>query len=279
MTSESVDRLHRAVSDDRTEIVGRVYGQGPPLVLVHGSMDDGADWDALLPLLAERFTCYVPSTRFRGLSGRHPDLSTERRVQDVTAFADSIGEPVGLVGLSAGGMLVLGAAVRARAVSAVAAYEPLAVEVMPDQLLAELRDRLVRMGEAAARGKPVEAAQIFMELAANDEELAAVTGAGGLEHVARYLPIDLLELQEIIIGGPSPTDPRVLEQITASVLLLRGTRSAQTWFTDSVSHVAQHTLDAGIREIAGAGHLGPLTAPEAVASELIEFFEQQTKPL
>lgn len=279
MTTESVDRLHRAVSDDGTEIVGRVYGQGPPLMLVHGSMDDGADWAALLPLLVERFRCYVPSTRFRGLSGRHPNLSTERRVQDVTAFADSIGEPVGLVGLSAGGMLVLGAAVRARAVSAVAAYEPLAVEVMPDQLLAELRDGLLRMGEAAARGKPVDAARIFMELVANDEELAAVTGAGGLEQVARYLPIDLLELQEIITGGPSPTDPRVLKQITASVLLLRGTRSAQTWFTDSVGHVAQHTPDAGIREIAGAGHLGPLTAPEAVASELIDFFEQQTKPL
>jgi hypothetical protein len=31
------DRIHRTVSTDGTEIVGSVHGQGPPLVLVHGS--------------------------------------------------------------------------------------------------------------------------------------------------------------------------------------------------------------------------------------------------
>ncbi|MFW6092088.1 MAG: alpha/beta fold hydrolase [Actinomycetota bacterium] len=61
--------------------------------------------------------------------------------------------------------------------------------------------------------------------------------------------------------------------------MLRGTRSAQTWFTDSVSHVAQHTPDAETQEIAGAGHLGPLTAPEAVANELTGFFEKQATTL
>lgn len=275
MTTQNIDRIHRAVSDDGTEIVGRVYGQGPPLVLVHGSMDDGADWDAALPLLIDRFTCYVPSTRFRGLSGRHPDLSTERRVQDVTAFADSIGEPAGLAGLSAGGTLVLGAAARARAVSAVAVYEPLAIEVMTDQFRAGFQDRLLRMSEAAARGKPVDAAQIFIELVSNDEEFAAVTEVGGVEQAARYLPIDLQEFRQYVNGhSPSPTDPRVLEQVTAPVLLLSGTRSAQTWFTDSVHHVARHIPDAGVREIAGAGHLGSLTAPESVAGELARFFER-----
>ncbi len=32
-------QIHRAVSDDGTEIVGSVQGNGPLLVFVHGTMD------------------------------------------------------------------------------------------------------------------------------------------------------------------------------------------------------------------------------------------------
>ena len=34
-------RVHRAVSADGTEIAGRVQGEGPALVLVHGGIGDG----------------------------------------------------------------------------------------------------------------------------------------------------------------------------------------------------------------------------------------------
>ncbi len=73
------DRIHRAVSADGTEIVGRVQGQGPPLVLVHAPVHDGdMAWEALLPHLTDRFTCYLPSLRGRGLSGDNPDHSAPR---------------------------------------------------------------------------------------------------------------------------------------------------------------------------------------------------------
>ena len=92
------ERIHRAVSADGTEIVGRVVGQGPALVLVHGGIGDGEfAWDALLPHLADRFTCYLPSTRGRGLSADNPDHSPPRLQEDINAFVDSIGEPVCLV--------------------------------------------------------------------------------------------------------------------------------------------------------------------------------------
>ena len=99
------DRIQRAVSADGTEIAGRVQGQGPPLVLVHGAIGDGdSAWEALLPHLTDRFTCYLPSTRGRGLSGDNPDHSPPRLEEDVTAFVDSIGEPVCLVGWSGSGV-------------------------------------------------------------------------------------------------------------------------------------------------------------------------------
>jgi pimeloyl-ACP methyl ester carboxylesterase len=74
------DRVHRAVSDDGTEIAGRVHGQGPPLVLFHGAPHDGdLAWEALLPRLADRFTCYLPSWRGRGRSADSEDHTPPRR--------------------------------------------------------------------------------------------------------------------------------------------------------------------------------------------------------
>ncbi len=194
------DRIHRAVSDDGTEIAGRVYGQGPPVVLVHGSMADGEmDWGEMLPLLTGRFTCYLPSMRRRGLSGDDPYLSRQARVRDVTAFVDSIGEQVGLVALSAGGMLALRAAPRTSAINALAIYEPVVFEAMSPEVYARFRDVVGRMAEAAEEGRAAEAAGTFLELIANDEEQAVLAeGSEGLELVARYLPLDLEEFREAI---------------------------------------------------------------------------------
>ncbi len=148
----TTERIHRAVSPDGTEIVGRLHGAGPPLVLVHGALADGDNcWGSLLPFLAERFTCYTPSLRGRGLSGDHPDLSPERLVEDVTAFVDSIGEPVALLGYSAGGVLALGVAARTTTVAAVAAYEPPAPEALGDHEAALLAQAGARIGPLVAR--------------------------------------------------------------------------------------------------------------------------------
>jgi pimeloyl-ACP methyl ester carboxylesterase len=103
------DHIHAAVAADGTEIVGRVVGQGPPLVLVHGAVADGeSEWADLVPLLAGRFTCYLPSTRGGGLSGDHPDHSVDTRVDDVVTYVESIGKPASMLGVSGGGMLALG---------------------------------------------------------------------------------------------------------------------------------------------------------------------------
>ena len=74
------DQIHVAVSNDGTKIAGRVQGQGPPLVLVHGGLGDGnVSWFFMLPFLVEHFTCYLLSTRGRGLSSDNADHSRERQ--------------------------------------------------------------------------------------------------------------------------------------------------------------------------------------------------------
>ena len=272
-------QIHRATSRDGTEIAGRVCGQGPPLVLVHGAMDDGEmDWSALLPFLTDRFTCYVMSTRRRGLSDDNPDHSPQRLVEDVAAFAESAGEPVGLVGLSGGGMLSLGAAAQCPSVSAVAVHEPVIFEAMNEDDAARFNNCVSRMQELAEENKPVEAAEVFGEMVANHEEFAAIAEAGGVEAAARYLSVDLTEFQAIA-NGPSPTALPALEQIAAPVLLLHGSHTALPWFTASVHHAARRIPNAEVRELDGAGHLAPIVEPKRVADEIIPFFSARAEAM
>lgn len=267
------ERIHRAVSGDGTEIAGRVHGQGPPLVLVHGSFEDGdLDWAAMLPHLRERFTCYLMSTRGRGRSGAAADLSPQRRVEDVTAYVESIGEPVYLFGESDGAALALGAAARTGAVSAVAGHEPPVFEVLGAADGARFEETVGRAGDAAAAGDPVEAARIFAHLIAGEDELAALSSSNYFADAARYVPTFLAELEQEAGSEFSPTDPAVLAKITAPVLLLHGSRSAlRDFFTAGVRHVVEHVPHARVCEIPGSGHWGVTLAPEPIAAELSRF--------
>ena len=276
------DRIHRAASADGTEIAGRVQGQGPPLVLVHGPVHDGdIAWEALLPLLTDRFTCYLPSLRGRGLSGDNPDHSPPRShfQEDVNAFVDSIGEPVYLMGWSDGGSLALGAAAHSDAVAAVAAYEPAVWTLMREDDLARFGAAIEQESEATADGRLLDAAHIFHHFVCTDDEFAALE-ADYLDRQARLFPLLMQEIQQGMSDeGPQPTDPEVLGQIDAPVLVLLAQQTRlSTWFSDSAKHVAQHVADSHIRQLSDVGHFAPLVAPEPIAKELISFLESVRPP-
>lgn len=269
------ERIHRAVSADGTEIAGRVGGRGPALVLVHGGIGDGdIAWEALLPHLTNRFTCYLPSTRGRGLSSDNPDHSPARLEEDITAFVDSIGEPVCLVGWSGSGAWVLGAAARSGSVAAVVEYEPALVSVMREDDLARTFATMEQMGIAAADGRLVDAVRVFARWICTDNEIAALEETDFYERWAGCVPAMLRFVQQdAAYEGPRSTDPEVLGTVAAPVLLLRGQQTLLgTWFADAARHIAQHLVDPHLREVPGVGHFAPLLAPETVAKEVISFF-------
>lgn len=268
------DRTHRATSHDGTTIVGRVDGQGPPLVLVHGSLEDGDQcWEAMLPYLRANFTCYLPSTRNRGRSGESDDLSPQRRVEDIVSFVDSIGDDVRVFGESDGGTLALGAAEYCDAVTAVAAYEPVVFEVADHELQDSLADTLPRVGDAVTNGELTKAARIFSELIGTADEIAALVASGYLADAGRYMPVLLDELEHGAQSqAPSATDAALLARIAAPTLLMHGAHSARRgWFDDAVAHVAEHVSDPEVREVDSAGHFGVAVAPEPIADELTRF--------
>jgi pimeloyl-ACP methyl ester carboxylesterase len=277
----TADRIQRAVSADGTEIVGRVHGQGPALVLVHGGIGDGdLAWEALLPHVTDRFTCHLPSTRGRGLSTDNPDHSPPRMVEDVTAYVDSIGEPVTLVGWSGSGVWVLGAAARIGSVAAVVDYEPGVMSEMREDDLAQTIATMERMGMAAADGRLVDAVRAFAPWIATDDEITALELTDFFERWAGGIPAMLRFVQgDQAYQGPRPTDPDGLRQVAAPVLLLRGQRTRLgAFFADAVQYLAQHIPDAEVREVPGVGHFAPLLQPEAIADELITFVESIRQP-
>ena len=189
------EHVQVAISADGTEIVGRVRGQGPPLVLVHGGWGDGeVAYEALVPHLADRFTCYTPSTRGRGLSGDNPDHAVHHLVEDVVAFIDTIGEPVCLVGWS-GIEPPLGAAAQSSAVAAVALFEGYVPTVAEPDDLAALGAAIERTGAAAADGRLADAARAFAPYVISDVELAALDG-DFFERWGRSIPAMLQYFQQ-----------------------------------------------------------------------------------
>ncbi len=274
-------RTHYVTTTDGVAIGGSVHGQGPPLVFVQGVMGDGdLDWQALVPHLSDRFTCYLPSLRGRGLSGDHPDLSFGRLVDDVLTYVDGIGAPSGLVGWSLGAGLALAAAgAQPDAVDAVAAVGPGMPGVMDEHEQAALGAAVASMGELAAEGRLTDAVRAFAGFLFNDEEIAVADDTSYFEAAGRYVP-NLLSFfqQQMEHEGPTPDDPAVLGAISAPVLALHGSDSKQPSDTAGARHVADHVPNARIQQIPGAGHAAPLTHPEALAEALTEFFSPAQQP-
>jgi pimeloyl-ACP methyl ester carboxylesterase len=279
-------RIQRAVSADGTEIVGRVIGQGPPLVLVHGGIGDGEfAWTELLPHLTNRFSCYLPSTRGRGLSADHIDHSLPRLQEDIDAFVESIGEPVYVMGWSGGGPFVLGVAERTDAAMAVVAWESggsadaIGPEGQAD--LGRLGAAIEQAGMAAAEGRLVDAVRAFLIGICNDEEIAALEGTDFHERWSRGVPELLVFFQQVMAAQePGPDAPEALAQITVPVLLLTGEETLlEAAFGNATQYIAAHTADAQVREVPGVGHFAPVAAPERVAAELIAFFEKVPQPI
>jgi pimeloyl-ACP methyl ester carboxylesterase len=269
----SNQRTHYVTTTDGVTIGGTVHGHGPPLVFLHGIIGDGdLDFRALLPYLTDRFTCHLPSSRGRGLSGDHPDLTSGRMVDDILTYLDSLGQPAGLFGWSSGADLALAAAAQSDAVDAVAVYEPAFPHLMDDQARAAYGETFARMGELAAEGRLTEAMRTFAGVPFNDDDLAVAENAGYLAAAGPYVPNLLSTIQQQPeYRGPTPDDPAVLGAIPTPVLVLQGS-DTKPFLSRNAGHVANHVPDLTVREIPGAGHAAQMTHPEPLAKALTEFF-------
>ena len=159
--------------------------------------------------------------------------------------------------------------------AAVAAYEPTIIPVMREDDSVRRGAMYKQFGAAAAERRLADAARTFHGFLATDSEMAALD-ADYFERCAAVVPTLLQDVQgAMAYQGPRSTDHEVFGKVTAPVLLLRGQQTQlDTFYTDTVLHVAEHVADPHVREpLPGLGHWAPLVAPEPIATELISFFE------
>jgi pimeloyl-ACP methyl ester carboxylesterase len=249
-----------AVSADGTTIGYRLIGAGPPLLVLHGSMQSALSQRDLATELADRFTVVLPDRRGRGASGPVGDWSLAREVEDVAAVRAVTGA-ASAVGVSSGALILLNAA------------------------LAEPFERLVLFEPplfpaGAAPAGLVE--QLERELARGDVAAALVTGMRGAQMgpaALRALPRPLLQRMTTAMmdraGGDLPSfrelaatlpyEFRIVTEcagtaeryraVTAPTLLLGGGRSRR-YLKNALSTLEGVLPDVRRAEIAGIDHGG-----------------------
>ena len=147
-----MSRIERVESADGTVIACHVAGDGPPLVLVHGTTADHTRWSRVIDRLTARFTTYAIDRRGRGASADGGDYSIEREFDDVTAVVESIAGDADLLGHSYGAVCALEATVRAPRARRLVLYEPplpLGWEMYPPGTVERLEE-LLAAGEREA---------------------------------------------------------------------------------------------------------------------------------
>jgi pimeloyl-ACP methyl ester carboxylesterase len=102
----------------------------------------------------------------------------------------------------------------------------------------------------------------------NDEDRALVESIADL--AGPVLPSNVKELPEL----NRPADPAALARIRVPLALVQGSRTGDH-FKQAHLLIREHVPQSRVIEVEGAGHLGPLTHPNAVADELVNHFVAQ----
>jgi pimeloyl-ACP methyl ester carboxylesterase len=115
-------------SADGTPLAVWADGEGPALVLVHGSMCDHSAFDPLVAELRDDMATYAMDRRGFGASGDAAGYAIEREFEDVAAVVAAVaaraGGPVALWGHSYGAGCAMGGAALTGDVHRLVLYEP-----------------------------------------------------------------------------------------------------------------------------------------------------------
>jgi len=249
-------------SSDGTSIAYERHGDGPPVVLLHGSSGTRHAWDLVVPHLADEFTLVVPDRRGRGASGDADSYDLGREVEDLRAILDAVEGDATVFGHSFGGLLALAAAEEV-AFDRLVLYEPavLVGEHRGDDLAARMQQRL----DAGARE---EAMKLFFQDAGGvpvPEQLPIWP-----EDVNFHLAETVVRENEAVESYRLPANP----EIDCPTLLLTGDRGPEH-LRAAVWALADRLQRSRLVEFDGVGHVGTQSAPERVADAVRSFCHKE----
>ncbi|WP_336330303.1 alpha/beta fold hydrolase [Haloarcula sp. CGMCC 1.2071] len=257
-------------SADETEVEFERYGDGQPLLLLHGGMAPTEYWGPVIPEF-EGYGAVVPQRPGFGTCLDSPaetsaDEVLDREVQYVQTLADAVdGEPI-LFGHSYGALTAIEAAT-ATEVEAVIAYEP---AVLPADYRADA-DLADRMASLVQNGEPEEAVKRYIE---------QVLHPDGIEDLDAWLaewPVwpDCVALaEEVVRMNWSVEQYRLPDRldVDAPTLVLSGT-DGPDFLRQSARAVHDALPHSRFVEFDGVSHSGPAEAPALIAAEVDAFLQ------
>ena len=256
----------RVTSKDGTSIAFWRSGEGPPLVLVHGTASDHSRWAPVLPAFEQRYTVYAMDRRGRGGSGDSEHFAIEREFEDVAAVVDSLGEPVNLLGHSYGALCALEAALLSRNVRVLALYEPscevAGAEIYPSEVIERLetllqagdRDGVVVTTARQVAGASPEVVEYMRSQPAWRARVAA----------AHSIPRELRAVKAYRF------DPERFRALAVPTLLLNGSESPPG-YRMAEEAVSEALLDSRIVVMPGQGHGAVDTGTDLFTAEVLRF--------
>ena len=130
------------ISNDGLKIGYTKFGQGPAVVIVHGSYSVQENWFEFARLLADAYTVYVYDRRGRGKSlDNNKSYSFQMELNDLAAIVHLAGNPIAIIAHSYGGAIGLSYLLQASFKGRVVFYEPMngIFDAVSQGLLPELK--------------------------------------------------------------------------------------------------------------------------------------------
>ncbi len=263
--------MQTVTSRDGTPIAYERGGQGPPLVLVHGTTSHHLTWELVQPELQKHFTVYAIDRRGRGESGGGggAGYDIEREFEDVVAVIDSIDGPADLFGHSYGAICALEAALCSGQVRRLILYEgtfpvPEGTELYPPEALDSIRSSL-KAGdrEGALTTFYRDIAMISPE---EIEMLRSLPIWPTRVALAPTIPHEMRAFESYV----SNFDPARLANLRTPTLLLLGGDSP------ALERAAAEALDSTLPDLRivvmpHQAHIAHRTAPDLFAREVVQF--------
>jgi pimeloyl-ACP methyl ester carboxylesterase len=263
--------MQKLTSKDGTVIAFDKQGTGPTLLLVDGalsacSMGSNAE---LVKMLAPHFTIFRYDRRGRGESGDTHPYAVKREVEDIDGLIREAGQPVFLYGHSSGAALALEATLQlGNKVKKLALYEvPYNSDPADRQVWKDYVQQLTGYLSAGRRG---DAVALFMRFVGTPgdqvEGMRQAPFWPMLEAIAPTLAYDNLYL----LGEERSVPVERAASVRVPVLVMNGGAGAP-FMRVTAQSLAKAIPHAQHRILKGQTHA---VAPEALAPELLAFFEE-----
>jgi pimeloyl-ACP methyl ester carboxylesterase len=259
--------LEPITSADGTTLHCEQTGQGPSLLLVHGTSADHSRWAVITTHLERRYTVFAMDRRGRGGSGDGPVYHLAREAEDVAAVIEAIGGPVAVLAHSYGAVCALEASMLTASISRMALYEPpiptgvpMYPPGLPDEMQALLDDG------AAEAALELFFRQVVRMPEADLAELRLLPMWQRRVQLAPTIP------RELTIDLTYVFDPARFAELVVPTLLLLGGDSPDV-FSRAIAVLAETIPVATVTVLPGQQHVAMDTALEVFLGEVLRFLD------